>query len=154
MGVGAEAPITGVTCDLRCPFSNSDELFQPKVMCENLIRIGWVFQELSFEFSRGEGGGGQKPLLGGLHMTCDAHFRSWLSYSSQKSYMEIWFRLTEPFKSYRVHKPFCRGGGKNPLLGRLHWPVMPIFELGWAIPAKSHVRKFGLDRSRLSRESR
>ena len=23
-----------------------------------------------------QGGGGQKPLLGGLHVTCDAHFRT------------------------------------------------------------------------------
>ena len=30
----------GVTFDLRCPFLNSDELFQSKVMCENLVRIG------------------------------------------------------------------------------------------------------------------
>ena len=32
-----------------------------------------------------------------------------------------------------------RGGG-----GYM-WPTMPIFELGWAIPVKSHGWKFGLD---------
>ena len=37
-------------------------------------------------------------------MTCDAYFRTWLSYSSQKSCVKIWFGLVEPFKSYRVHK--------------------------------------------------
>ena len=37
----------GVTCDLRCPFSNLAELFQSKVMCDNLVRIGWAFQELT-----------------------------------------------------------------------------------------------------------
>ena len=40
-------PVRGVTCDLRCPFSNLAELFQSKVICENLVRIGWAFQELS-----------------------------------------------------------------------------------------------------------
>ena len=45
---GAEDPLLGgVTCDLRCPSSNLAELFQSKVMCENLVRIGWAFQELS-----------------------------------------------------------------------------------------------------------
>ena len=37
-------------------------------------------------------------------MTCDAHFRTWLKYSSQKSYVKIWFGLVEPFKSYRSNK--------------------------------------------------
>ena len=50
---GAEIPIRGCYIDLQCPFSNSDELFQSNVMCENLVQIGWAFQELSFEFSRG-----------------------------------------------------------------------------------------------------
>ena len=39
-GGGVETPIRGITFDLRCPFSNSDELFQSKVMCENLVWIG------------------------------------------------------------------------------------------------------------------
>ena len=30
----------GIKCDLRCPFSNLAELFQSKVMCENLVWIG------------------------------------------------------------------------------------------------------------------
>ena len=33
-------PIRGVTCDLQGPFSNLFELFQSKVMCGNLVRIG------------------------------------------------------------------------------------------------------------------
>ena len=37
-------------------------------------------------------------------MTCDTHLRTWPSYSSQKSYVKIWFGLVEPFKSCRVHK--------------------------------------------------
>ena len=47
-GRGVEKPpIRGVICDLWCPFSNSAELFQSKVMFENLVQIGWAFQELS-----------------------------------------------------------------------------------------------------------
>ena len=143
-GRGEGRPLLGeVSCDLWCPFSNSDELFQSKVTCENLFQIGWAFQELSFEFS-----GGHKPPIRGLHVTCDAHFRTWLSYSSQKSYANIWFGLVEPFKSYRVHKHFFggRGGGaETPIRGCYIWPVIPIFELGRAIPVKSHVLNFGLD---------
>ena len=141
---GQKPPIRGVTCDLWCPFMNSDELFQSKVMCENLVQIGWAFQELSFEFSGGVGA--RNLLLGGLHVTCDAHFRIWSSYSSQKSCVKIWFWLVEPFKGYCVHKHFSwevettMGGG-----GGYIWPVMPIFELGCAIEVQCHVLKFGLD---------
>ena len=55
-------------------------------------------------------------------MTCDAHFRTWPSYSSQKSCVKIWFGLVKPFKSYRVHKHFSAGGegGQKPPLGELH----------------------------------
>ena len=51
------------------------------------------------------GGGGQKPISGGLHVTCDADFRTRMSYSSQKSCVKIWFRLVEPFKSYHLIFP-------------------------------------------------
>ena len=65
----------------------------------SLLRIIiWIFQ--------GGGGGGQKSLLEGLHVSCDAHFRTCPSYFSQKSCVRIWFGLAEPFKSYRVHKIF------------------------------------------------
>ena len=37
-------------------------------------------------------------------MTCDAHLRTWPSYSSQKSCVKILFGLVEPFKSYRDNK--------------------------------------------------
>ena len=37
-------------------------------------------------------------------MTYDVHLRTWLSYSGQRPCVKIWFRLVEPFKSYRVHK--------------------------------------------------
>ena len=128
-------------------------------MCENLVRIGWAFQELSFEFS-GEsetsylGGhmwpampssefgkaiwvkshawkfgldwlslsrvimstniflGGQKPPLGGLYLTCDAHFPTRMCYSSQKSCVKIWFGLFEigGMLSLRGRKtPYIRG---------------------------------------------
>ena len=41
---------------------------------------------------------------GELHVTCDAHFRTWPSYFSQKSCVKIWFILVEPFKSYRGNR--------------------------------------------------
>ena len=49
-------------------------------------------------------------------MTCDVYFRTWLSYSSQKSCVKIWFGLVEPFKSYLVHKHFF-GVQKTPIRG-------------------------------------
>ena len=138
-GGGGRSPLVGATCDLWWPFSNLDEIFQSKVMRENLVQIRWAFQELSFEFSEG-----QKPSIRGLHVTCNASFRTWLSYLSQKSCVKIWFRLVEPFKSYRVHKYFSRG--RHPLLGVGYiLLVIPIFKLVWAIPVKSHVLKCGLD---------
>ena len=119
---GRKHPIRGVTFDLLCPFSNSDELFQSKVMCENLVRIGWAFQELSFDLTIGEGGGGggETPLLGWVHVTCNAHFRNWQSYSSQKSCVKIWFGLVKPFQSYRVHKHFFQGA-ETPYLWWWWW---------------------------------
>ena len=53
-GGGVETPIRGVTFDLLCPFSNADELFQTKVMCENLVWIGQNLRYVNFE-------GGKKP---------------------------------------------------------------------------------------------
>ena len=43
-------------------------------------------------------------------MTCDAHFRTWINYSSQKSCVRIWFGLVEPFKSYHLNFPW----GQDP----------------------------------------
>ena len=37
-------------------------------------------------------------------MTCDAHLRTWPSYSSQKTSAKIWLGLVEPFKSYHGNK--------------------------------------------------
>ena len=88
---GQKPPIRGVTCDLWSPSSNLAELFQSKVMCENLVRIAKTFQELS------------------------------------------------------CPQTLFPGGGRPPIWGVYMWPVMPIFELGRAIPVKSHVWKFGLD---------
>ena len=64
-------------------------------MCENLVWIGWNWRYVNFQ------GGGRRPQLGGLHVTCDAYFRTEQSYSSQKSCVKISFRFVEPFKSYR-----------------------------------------------------
>ena len=71
-------------------------------MCENLVWIGWAFQELSFEFS-----GGQKPSIRGLHVTCDVHFRTWPSYSNQKScenLVRIWLSLSRVIVSTNIKK--------------------------------------------------
>ena len=46
---------------------------------------------------------------------------------------------------------FFGGGEKPPIRGCYMWPAMPIFELGRAIPVKSHVWKFGSDSLSLSR---
>ena len=86
----------GVTFGLWCPCSNSSDQFQSKVMCENLVWIGWNRRYVNFQ------GVGKSPLLEGATLTCDVNFGTWLSYSSQKSCVKIWFRLVEPFKSYRV----------------------------------------------------
>ena len=83
---------------------------------------------------------GRNPLLGGLHLTCDAHFWTRMSYSSQKPCVEIWFGLVEIGGML-----ILRGGGDYM------WPVMPIFELGRGCLDKSHVWKFGLNWLRLSR---
>ena len=56
-----KSPIRGVTFDLWCPFSNSDELFMSKVMCENLVWIGWNRRYVNFQ-------GEQKPPIMGGYM--------------------------------------------------------------------------------------
>ena len=106
----------------------------------NVIKIGriWIFW------------GCRSPLLGGggLHVACD--FRTRISYSSQKSCVKIWFWLVEPFKSYHLNFPW---GQKPPIRGGggCMWPAMLIFGLGWAIPVKSHLCKFGSNWLSLSR---
>ena len=62
---GAETPIRGRYIGLWCPFSNSDELFQSKVMCKNSVWIGW-----NQRYVNSEGVGGS-PLLWGGGVTCD-----------------------------------------------------------------------------------
>ena len=81
---------------------------------------------------------GRNPLLGGLHLTCDAHFWTRMSYSSQKSCVEIWFGLVE------IGGMLILRGVEDPLLGGGYmWPAMPIFELGRGCLDKSHVWKLG-----------
>ena len=93
----------------------------------NFIKIGgiWIFWGW---------GGCRNPLLGGSHLTCDTHFRTRLSYSRQKSCVKIWYDLVE-IRSMLIFR------GVEGYM----WPAMPIFELGRAIPVKSHVWKFGPD---------
>ena len=75
----------------------------------NLIKIGGSY--LNYRVG---GGGAETPYERGLHLTCDAHFQTWLSYSSQKSYVKIWFRLVE-IRGMLIF----RGGAEEPLLGGL-----------------------------------
>ena len=74
----------------------------------NFIKIGgiWIFQ------------GEQKTPLGGggLHLTCDAHFRTRMSYSSQKSCVKIWFGLVEIGGSL-YHFFFLVRGAEAPYWG-------------------------------------
>ena len=56
-------------------------------------------------------GGRAETPMGGLHLTCDAHFRKRMSYSSQESCGKIWFGLVE-IEGMLI----LRGGGRNPLL--------------------------------------
>ena len=94
--------------------------------------------------------GGGSPIRGGLHLTCDAHFRTQMSYFSQNSCVKIWFGLVE----IRVML-MLRGAEEwktpSPIRGGYMWLAMPIFELGRAFLDKSHVWKFGSDWLRLSR---
>ena len=68
---GRNPLLGGVIFDLWCPFLNSDELFQSKVMCGNLVWIDWNRRYVNFE------GGGRLPFWGVLQVTCDAHFWTW-----------------------------------------------------------------------------
>ena len=60
----------------------------------NFIEIEgiWIFRWAETHYLRGVGVGVEG---GGLHLTCDAHFQTRVSYSSQKSCAKIWFGLVE-----------------------------------------------------------
>ena len=68
-------------------------------------------------FELAGGGGGQKPLMRGLHLTCDAHFRTRMSYSSQKSCVKILLGLAE-IGGMLIFE--VRLWAEEPLLGGLH----------------------------------
>ena len=79
-----------------------------------------------FEFSRVA----EAPYYRGLHVTCDAHFQTLISYSNQESCVKIWFGLVEPFKSYHLNFPW---GQKPPMGGgvvsNLQCPFSDLAEL-------------------------
>ena len=64
-----------------------------------------------FEFS-----GGRNPLLGELHLTYDAHFRTWRSYCSEKSCVKIWCGLVE-IGGMLMFSGGPGGGEKPPISG-------------------------------------
>ena len=135
---GPKPPSRGVTCDLWCPFLNSDELFQSKVMCQNLVRIGWAFQELSLEFSRG--GGGRTPYWGCYMWSAMPIFglgRAIPVKSHMWKFSSDWLSLSRAIVSTKIS--LGGGGEETPIREGYIWPVMPIIELRRAIPVRSHV---------------
>ena len=139
--VGAENPLLGGCMWPAMPIFGLGWAIPVKSHLVNLVRIGWALQELScpqtFFY------GADAPIRGGgSHLNCDAHFWTRMSYSSQKSFVEIWFVLVEI-------------GGmlilRGAVMGGYMWPAMPIFELGRGCLDKSHVWKFGSDWLKLSR---
>ena len=66
-------------------------------------------------------------------MTYDAHFRTWISYSSQKSCVKIWFRLVEPFKSYHLNFLW---GQKSPIRGVACDLLCPFLDLAELFKSK------------------
>ena len=80
---GQKPPIRGVTFDMWCPFSNSNELFQSKVMCENLVWIGWNRRYVNFQ-------GGQKPPIRGVYMWPAMPIFELVRAISVKTRVKIW----------------------------------------------------------------
>ena len=74
-------------------------------------------------------------------MTCDAHFRTRISYSGQKSCVKIWFGLVEPFKSYHLNFPW---GQKPPIRGVTYDLQCPFSNLVELFQSKVTC-KFGSD---------
>ena len=66
-------------------------------------------------------------------MTCDAHFRTRIIYSSQKSRVKIWFGLVEPFKSYHLNFPW---GQKPPIRGVAYDLQCPFSDLAELFQSK------------------
>ena len=92
---GTETPIRRLTLIEKCWNYGNLPYLVANTYGLNFIKIGgiWIFR------------GPKIPYLGkGLHVTCDAHLRTWPSYCSQKSCVKIWFGLIEPSYSYCVHK--------------------------------------------------
>ena len=88
---------------------------------------------------------GQKPPIRGVESDLQCPFSDLAELFQSKVICVNLVGSVEPFKSHRVHKHFPMGQ-TPPIRGGGHiWTVMPIFELGWAIPVKIHVWKFGLD---------
>ena len=62
-------------------------------------------------------------------MTCDVHFRTWISYSNQKSCVKIWFGLVEPFKSYHLNFPWEQKPPIRGVASDLQCPFSDLAEL-------------------------
>ena len=134
---GQKHPIRGVTCDLQCPFSNLAQLFQSKVICVNLVRIGWAFQELScptniFLWGKNPVGEGVTFDLWCPYLNSDELFQSKVMCGNL-----VWIGWNWRYVNFEG-RPLLGGGGYM-------WPAMPIFELGRGCLDKSCVKIwFGL----------
>ena len=144
-GGGRSPLLGGVTCDLSMPIFElgwatpvKSHVWKFGLNRLSLSRvITWIFR----------GGGGQKPPIRCGYMWPAMPIFELGPAIPVKSHMWKfgldWLSLSRVIVFTNI---FLSGGGRNPLLGGGYiWPVMPIFELGWAIPVKSHVWKFGLD---------
>ena len=81
-------------------------------------------------------------------MTCNAHFRIRISYSSQKSCLKIWFGLVEPFKSYHLNFLW----GQKPPIRRVACDLQcPFLDLAELFQSKVICVNFGSDWLSLSR---
>ena len=100
-----------------------------------------------FEFSRGRGGG-QKPIGFEAPRGVLTIIESIWNYGNLAYLVATTYGLNV-IKIGGIW--IFQKGQKPPIKGSYMWPAMPIFELGLAIPVKSHVWKFGLDWLSLSR---
>ena len=119
-GEGAETSIRGGLHLTRDAHFRTRMSYSSQKSCVRIwFRLVEPFKNNHLNYPVGGGGGGRNPLLWGLHVTCDAHFRTWPSYFSQKSYVKIWFGLVEAFEELSHPQTFFQGGGgrgQKPLI--------------------------------------
>ena len=104
---GRNPLLGGVTFDLWWPFLNSDELFQSKVLCGNLVWIGWNRRFVNFE------GDGWHPVRGGYMWPAMPIFelgRGCLDKSHMWKFGSDWLRLSRFILGTNHMDHGCRWG--------------------------------------------